>query len=341
MRWKVGEITPGSARVPALPGIPPGDYTLEIRMYAPDKLDGLDILDAAGAPQGKTTRAGPFELAEAGRTRDGATLGLPIALDYQWDGRLALGSMSRLPASVAAGETFLVELGWRGLAPTDAAWSASLRLQPAGRDDLAIEQPLPLMQSYPTNEWLAGEWLRGRALLRAPASWPAGPAEASLRVQAGGAPTTPIRLGQVQVRAPAHDFTPPALATRLDARSGPLRLVGYRLEPQVPTAGAPVTVTLTWQTNEELSSAYTAFAQLLGADGKVVAQYDRQPAEGGRPTTGWVAGEFIADSYRFGAWPAGGSIVVGLYEAGPAGLRRLTWTGPAGAALGDALRLTP
>jgi hypothetical protein len=59
---------------------------------------------------------------------------------------------------------------------------------------------------------------------------------------------------------------------------------------------------------------YTAFVHVLGPDGDLLAQADRVPAEGARPTTGWLPGEVIADAYDL---PLAGAAAlrVGLYDA--------------------------
>jgi len=341
MRWKVGEIVPGRGALPALPGSPPGDYWLDVRVYAPERLAGLDILDAAGAPQGKSTHLGPFRLQEAGRAWDGAALALPAPLDYQWEGQVALGGMSRLPESVAAGESFIIDLGWHCLTPTTSPWRATIRLQSAVPSAPVVEQALALMQSYPSDQWRAGEWLRSRLSLRVPAGWPAGPAQVLLNVVPAGAPLASVHLGELMVAVPPRAFSAPALQMRLDARAGEgIRLAGYSLEPARPAVGEPFTLTLVWQAEREVTAAYTVFVHVLEASGVLAAQVDRQPAQGKRPTTGWVAGEYIVDAYPFDAYPFGGSLAIGLYAEEGGSLRRLKWSGPAGEPLGDALRLT-
>jgi hypothetical protein len=60
----------------------------------------------------------------------------------------------------------------------------------------------------------------------------------------------------------------------------------------------------------------TAFVHLLNADGEIVAQRDHIPADGTRPTTGWLPGEIVADSYRLPLPPGGPyTLAVGLYDA--------------------------
>ena len=71
---------------------------------------------------------------------------------------------------------------------------------------------------------------------------------------------------------------------------------------------------------------YTVFAQVLGENGRVVAQHDSPPGNGRRPTTGWVEGEYIQDEHllavRDYSYTGEGQLVVGLYD--PATGLRLT-----------------
>ena len=78
------------------------------------------------------------------------------------------------PRASPPARTLPVDMAWSCIQPTARPWSATLKLQPAGRADMAVEQDLLLMSFYPTDTWRAGEWLRGRVLIRVPADWPAG-----------------------------------------------------------------------------------------------------------------------------------------------------------------------
>jgi hypothetical protein len=86
-------------------------------------------------------------------------------------------------------------------------------------------------------------------------------------------------------------------------------------------------VTLYWGALAEMDVPYTVFVHLLGADGQVVAGDDGEPADGTRPTTGWVPGEYITDLHLVsipGDLAAGEYVVeVGLYDAGAVGFPRL------------------
>jgi hypothetical protein len=67
-----------------------------------------------------------------------------------------------------------------------------------------------------------------------------------------------------------------------------------------------------------MNTSYTAFVHLLDKEGNLVAQQDQIPGQGAYPTSGWLAGEMVSDTYTIGL-PTGLDydtyrLSVGLYE---------------------------
>lgn len=75
---------------------------------------------------------------------------------------------------------------------------------------------------------------------------------------------------------------------------------------------------LVWATTAPLQEDYTVFVHLLGPDGQLVAQHDRQPEAGFYPTSGWVVDELVEDHYTLplpAMLPPGTyRLVVGWYQ---------------------------
>lgn len=76
---------------------------------------------------------------------------------------------------------------------------------------------------------------------------------------------------------------------------------------------------LIWQAAGASDLSYTVFVQLIDAAGRVIAQSDRIPANGARPTTGWRAGEYIVDVHEL-VWnsvasPGDATLIAGMYNA--------------------------
>ena len=105
-----------------------------------------------------------------------------------------------------------------------------------------------------------------------------------------------IRLARYAVAEAGAGVRRPVDATFLHA-TGKIRLVGYSLAPEMPTPGGVLSLTLYWQADGPTAKPYTVFTHLDDAQGATRSQRDSEPAGGQRPTTGWRAGEEIADNY--------------------------------------------
>lgn len=104
-----------------------------------------------------------------------------------------------------------------------------------------------------------------------------------------------------------------------------IRLVGMSVPTRRVRAGENVQVTLYWQADAPVTTSYTVFVHLLGAQYNPVqnnflwGQVDRLPLDGKLPTTAWTAGQVIADAYQVklndDAPPGVYKIEIGLYDA--------------------------
>ncbi|MFN8466117.1 MAG: DUF2723 domain-containing protein [Caldilineaceae bacterium] len=132
-------------------------------------------------------------------------------------------------------------------------------------------------------------------------------------------PATPP-LVQVTGDAAAAE---PAVAA--DAVYGPLRLLGYDLQPASTLTGTDTlteTVTLHWQVVDPFPGDYTTTVQVFDAAGSKLAQDDRRAGGDYYPTTLWKPGEVILDRHtlalRTGAQPT--RLLVGMYSGPEASL---------------------
>jgi len=115
-------------------------------------------------------------------------------------------------------------------------------------------------------------------------------------------------------------YEEPAVENRLGAEfPGVGTLVGYTLPSPEADLNQPFALNLIWRAAEASTSSYTVFAQLVDADGNVIAQSDSVPGGSTRPTTGWRAGEYIVDEHllQWNDRARNGSarLIVGLYDA--------------------------
>ena len=213
----------------------------------------------------------------------------------------------------------------------------------------------PPVSGYPTDQWRAGEVLRGRQNWQLDPMLPAGDYRLTVEMIApDGAAAPPVDLGQVTVAGRPHVFAAPAeMAVVSDGRIGDFaRLLGFDATP-IPsaTAGGSATITvlpastlaltLFWQAEGASSVPYAVSVQLLGDNGVLRAQHDQQPGGGAFPTTSWVQGEVLADAYQLelpaDLAPGRYKLIVRMYD--PTTLAALPAENADGNPAGDALAL--
>ncbi|MFC2046375.1 hypothetical protein ACFLTC_02500, partial [Chloroflexota bacterium] len=145
-----------------------------------------------------------------------------------------------------------------------------------------------------------------------------------------------MRLVHYQLPLVGLDDAPQA---PLDLRLGDrLRLAGYSpAGPMEARAGEVLPFSLFWQAEQLVDEDYVVFVQLLDGAGNLIAQEDRAPVGGFRPTSTWRLGEVIRDNYGLALPPDLPSgryhLIVGLYS--PANMARLAVISTGGVPLGD------
>jgi hypothetical protein len=199
------------------------------------------------------------------------------------------------------GEAALVTLFWESQATVDEAPSVILTLDGegvAGEATTRLAAPIPA----------SAVW-REQAFLRVPASAQAGEHTIGIMVE-GERPTT---LTPVTVRALERIFEAPPVAQSVDALfGGSARLIGFETSEE----NEQIAIMLVWAAEADIPISYTVFVHALDAEGNIIAQSDAIPANGTRPTTGWLPGEIVADTHTL---PIASEHVValriGLYDA--------------------------
>ena len=122
------------------------------------------------------------------------------------------------------------------------------------------------------------------------------------------------------------------------------QLLGYDLPTSRLSPGDTLPLTLLWRSlTSDMRESYTVFVHLVGPDGAIYGQWDKEPGERSKqPTTGWVEREVVEDPVLVplsaDAPPGTYQVLVGLYLApdGP----RLPLRDGSGNIIGDALELT-
>ena len=325
-RWALSDYARDIHEIPLAPGTPPGEYRLHVGVYRVGAPSGLSILDANGAPAGTA-----FDVSAVVVKRSGAFLSsrpqVNMPQPSQKSGvQLAPGLVLLgydLPqAQVNVGAQLPLTFYWQATAPQTRDLRARLALVNANGAAIVLGDIAPISPQFSTNRLIAGDVMRGPNAVRIPASTPSGTFVVRIAVvdESGRATGDAVELGQVQVRVPERTMNPPHVEYPMHFDlGGQVRLTGYDMSTTRLAPGAALTVTLEWQALHEMTSDYKSFVHVLDASGRLVAGSDAVPADWTRPTTGWLAGEYVADLHTLAMpghlAPGEYRVETGLYDA--------------------------
>ncbi|MCJ7738433.1 MAG: DUF4625 domain-containing protein, partial [Anaerolineae bacterium] len=343
-RWELGMYGYDEHRVSLWPGTPPGEYEVLVSVY--DVVTGgiLNVDVTEGIGPGSSYVLGSIVVVESRRAilPSQVPVGEPLMIDVG-QGIQIVGIVPP-PHTVDAGGHLPFTLFWYAHEDPAGDYLARMRLVDESGVSRAEDVRIPGRAGFPTSEWRSGELVRDGHSFMIPAEIPAG--DYLLRVDlldaAGEAVTDAATLLGVSVRSPNRVFDVPAVEYPSTGRiEGLARLLGYDLATRNAAPGGTVTIMLHWQATDSVATGYVVFVHLLDADGRLVAGSDLVPAEGTRPTTGWVAGEVITDPHVLSVpdtAPSGEyGIEVGIYD--PLSGNRLPVSDSQGALGGDHLML--
>ncbi|MBN1937709.1 MAG: hypothetical protein JW934_23830, partial [Anaerolineae bacterium] len=309
-----------------LPGTPPGEYWIEIALFERGTWRTLPIVDTQGQVAGLKTRIGPVQIGRAREQPSVESLGIDTPLDGDVGGSLRLLGSALDRVEAQSGDTLHLTLFWQAAARVDRGWTLDLALSD-GETALPLAQGTVIIRGDSAAPWRAGDVVRSQHTLRISPGTPDG--AYALRVAAidnSGKTATQFDTGQITVHAPQRTMTlPDGIDHRAEANLGErITLLGFDLDETTLSASDALSLILYWQARQEMDASYKVFVQLVGADG-VLAQIDAAPANNTRPTTGWIAGEVVADPYTLvlpaDAPPGPYQLITGLYD--PLTLRRL------------------
>ncbi len=319
--WLAGYIYEEPFQVTLPPGLSPGAYHVNVRVYR----QGLDAaaLEARaedGRSLGSVLAVGDLAVTRPKRPLHVDDLPLEAGDEQAVAPGLVLLGGAELPSQGQAGQDITFVTYWQAEAKLHGDLAVILRLRDA--DGVAVlEQEVPPAPGWPTSAWRRGEIWRGLHTLSLPAWLEGGQYRLEMQGQAGVA-----TLGNLRIDAPERCFQEPSTRYAAGETLGGLAtLVGYSL-PESARPGEALEVRLVWQAQATASASHKSFVQLLDGEGQLIVGSDAIPAGWQRPTTGWVPGEFIEDVHLL-ALPEGLAageyrLIVGLYQE--ASLQRLT-----------------
>jgi hypothetical protein len=275
--WPEDQYIMDSYVITPLVGTPPGEYTLQVTVFARHNLQTIGTAQA-----GTLTINAPSRARRC--TEDPSRWG-PFFGDV-----INLKTLNFTPAQAAPGDDVLVSLCWHADHEPYPSFDWSFQLELIGEQGTVISQPRIIAPGYPTSRWKMGDVMRDQWRVRLPASLETG--DYHWQISAG----VTSWVGSLHVAAPPRMFTAPSAARTQNADLGPVTLFGVDVSPASAARGAPLTVTFVWKADELMDTSYHVFLHLLGPDGTLVTQSDGVPADWTRRTTGWLPGEFVVET---------------------------------------------
>ncbi len=302
--WPVGQYAQWARHETTLPGTPPGDYLIAAAIFDLATLAPDSVIDENGSPASPVTALGTIRVTRPASPPDVADLNIEHRADFDFGPTTLLGyNLDR--AEARPGDTVLITLFLRAdeKMPSDLSFNV---FEPA----------------YPTSAWLPGDIWRFQIFKRIPAEAEPGPFRFNLSL--ADIPTRSFDLAPIQLTALERVFTPPSITTTTAIRFGDsIELAGY----DITTTADAINVTLLWHALTTPNVDLIAFAHVEDTNGRIVAQSDAVPVNWSRPTTGWLAGEYILDVRTLPKLPTGEyTVLVGLADR-LTGARLLTVNG--------------
>jgi hypothetical protein len=282
---------------------------------------------------------------------------LPNPVDIRFDSFVALRGYAVDTDEVRPGEPVGIELYWEVLAPPPGDYLLFVHLTDDETGALAAQRDThPGLGNFPSSQWRPGDRFVERLSvylpetayapsagkltigLYAPEGYRLGVTDGATGAGLGDA--FPIGRVTIEPHAPAGvEAVPNPGNYNFEDR---IRLLGYAYDQRTLAPGQPIGLTLYWEALRSSPGDYEVLIRVLDG-GNVIATQQARPDGGSRPTTAWLPGELLVDTYSIPLDPgAAGSAValeVGLVDATTGA--QLNLIGDDGRWLFDILNLAP
>ena len=313
-----------------------GDQTVALKLPAripPDRYTvTLTLSDGAGAQLGVWEEAGQFKgvslpLDAAQLKPPAEPVGAPACQGSPLEAGALQGCLlDPNPRSLPSGDALSPVIIWTAHVAPEG--NQAVRWHLVDLEGTVVWEAETALSPYPTSRWRADDSFRSRYRLCIPPTLPAGAYTLTLNILdgSGAALWSDDRMVcPVEVVARDRSFTIPAdIDHPLAIELGDLAVLhGVDIPTQAHSPGDALELTLYWEAHRSAEIDYTLFVHLIGPDGQIHGQVDRQPAAGEAPTTSWVAGEIVTDAIDLPIdddAPLGRyHVAVGLYDGASGG----------------------
>jgi len=293
--WPPDQYALMALSISALPGTPPGTFTVEVVAFDHDTLTPLTAHDADGRALGPALPLGQITVTVPRHPANPDALDIHQRLDTPCGPLTLLGADPDRDQAMP-GDPVHLTLLWRATEQPAEDFTLRLALLASDSSPAAMYDLPPAVAWYPTSAWRTGDVWRGQHFIRLPAALDTSVYTWTLSLSPSLCSSIP--LSSLSVTAPPRTFTIPPLDVEMNTRLDDVAtLLGANVEPEIENLrpGMPLTITIVWRAETETGVSYRVFLHLVGPGGELVAQSDGEPANWARPTTGWLPGEVVLD----------------------------------------------
>jgi 4-amino-4-deoxy-L-arabinose transferase-like glycosyltransferase len=318
--WPLDTPIRGRVDVTLPADLPPITYQVYLQVLDPESQRNLDLVDENGILLGQALLLEELALPKSALGPVPVEIKNPLQADTGNGLRLLGFDLAR--SEYLPGDTLQLTLWWRrpdipsvGQSLGTPGKDQSVRFRMLCSKALVVwESERALVPGYPASEWQAGEINRAVYRLAIPSDLESG----EYTLQAGTANRL-ISLTSLNIipRQQRYDMPPMQQSLGLQFEEG-ITLLGYDLQAPAVQRGETITVTLYWQTKQQLTTSYKVSVQMLTTDLRIVAQDDSIPVRWTYPTTAWSPGEIITDEHVLTimpeAAPGSHTLITALYD---------------------------
>lgn len=349
--WRPGEVVVDTHYLHVPIGTAPGEYQIKLALYSAGQPGGVKAFDGArlesvvalgsvqvarpaeppvldGLPPKTIQQIGRPSLPGWTERESLASLGISSVVRGNFDNQITLYGYGVSRSPLVPGEGADVRLLWRAERDISADYVVALQLVDGSGKIWTSSDSRPIAGAYPTSRWVREEVVGDTHALLLPAAMPDGEyaLEAALYDAVSGQrltvlrvttrSTDALRLGVVVVKGRERILQAPVPAVVQRAHFGDgIEFLGYALT----RSGNAIELVLHYRAAAAMDRSYTVFVHLLDANSRIWAQRDSIPLVGRAPTTTWIPGEYVSDSYSLvigdGAPPGSYLLEIGVYDA--------------------------
>ncbi len=305
--WRAGEtlIQRMAVQVPAATA--PGEYMLKIAWVGRASNTYAPYISETGAAGVVWAEIGSLTVTRPTTFPDPAAIPMGVRQPTELLPGVTLLGWDAPPASVRPGEVLPMTLYWLASGQTRTAFTLSAELDAdGGGDDTTLWTGAPIREGYRADQWAVGEVLAERERWTIPRDQ--APGDYNLQIGLNG---KTLSIGVTTVSGVPRLFeAPPVEHVLSENLENKVQLYGYSLH----TNQGKTSLEIVWKALDNIPTNYKVFVHLVDRNGVILAQRDAMPQSDSYPTSLWLPGEFVVDSYELPLFETGTALRLGLYS---------------------------